>query len=58
MDGKIQMSQDLISDLISEDDHFTDVFYFGFGQVREALIKSDKRWKYFLLDIDFEKYME
>ena len=34
------MSRDLISDLISEDDHFTDIFYFGFGQVREALIKS------------------
>jgi len=52
------MTKDLISELISEEDHFTDIFYFGFGQVREALIKSDKRWKYFLLDIDFEKYME
>ena len=58
MVGKIQMSRDLISDLISEEDHFTDIFYFGFGQVREALIKSDKRWKYFLLNIDYDNYME
>lgn len=51
------MSRVLISDLISEEEHFTDIFYFGFGQVREALIKSDKRWKYFLLDIDYDNYM-
>ena len=52
------MTQDLISDLIDEEEHFTDIFYFGFGQVREALIKSDMRWKYFLLNIDYDNYME
>ena len=52
------MSKDLISDLISEnEEEMIEIFYFAFGELRQALVKSDYRWKHFLLNIDSENHM-
>ena len=50
------MSKDLISDLTSEnEEEMLEIFYFAFGELRQSLVKSDKRWKHFLLSIDSRK---
>ena len=53
------MSTDWISfqSLGNEDDDRLEIFYFAFGELRQSLIKSDKRWEKFLINIDMENYM-
>ena len=47
------MSKDLILDLTSEnEEEMLEIFYFAFGELRQSLVKSDERWKHFLLSID------
>tara|TARA_Y100001933_G_scaffold241818_1_gene268891 strand:- start:487 stop:678 length:192 start_codon:yes stop_codon:yes gene_type:complete len=47
------MSKNLISDQTSEnEEEMLEIFYFSFGELRQALVKSDERWKHFLLSID------
>lgn len=52
------MSKDWISNLNSEnEEEMLEIFYFSFGELRQSLVKSDYRWKHFLLNIDSENYM-